>query len=46
MRDTDEHRLKAEIDEIAERIDTILKKIDELGPPSQENQTPPENSET
>ena len=38
MTDTDDKKLKAEIDEIIKRVDTILKNIDELSPAPKEEQ--------
>jgi hypothetical protein len=38
MADTDDKKLKAEIDEIIKRVDTILKNIDELDTAKKEEQ--------
>ena len=43
MKDIKESKLKAEIDEIVDRIDSILKKVDELSP-AKEQDTPTENN--
>jgi len=37
MADTDDRKLKAEIDEIIKKVNTIIKNIDELNPSKKEN---------
>lgn len=37
MADTDDRKLKAEIDEIIKKVNTIIKNIDELNPSKKED---------
>ncbi|MDF1591095.1 MAG: hypothetical protein P1P89_06220 [Desulfobacterales bacterium] len=37
MADTDDRKLKAEIDEIIKKVNTIIKNIDELSPAKKED---------
>jgi len=46
MTDTDDRKLKAEIDEIIKKVNTIIKNIDELSPAKKEDEKQTNDEQT